>query len=208
MFAENRRLERKMGMLDTISKLYNVKNTIDLSIWEKENKFLEGTGSIILDHDNKIAYACRSERTAEIVFEDFCTKMNFKSILFDAVDQNKHPIYHSNVMLSIGEKVAVICIESITDNNQRSIVLNSLKDTQKEILEISLEQMKHFCGNVIEVFNLENEKCLIMSDDAKQSFTTQQKNILKKHCKLVSSPLQIIEHTGGGSARCMIAEIF
>lgn len=208
MFAENRRLERKVEVLDTISKQYTAKKIIDLTGWEKEKKFLEGTGSIIIDHNNKIAYACRSERTEEIVFTDFCTKMNFKPIIFDAVDENKLPIYHTNVMLSIGENIAIICAEAITDNEQREKVLNSLTESQKEIVEISLEQMKHFCGNILEVLNLENEKCLIMSDAAKQAFTTIQKNTLKRYCKLVSSPLQIIEHTGGGSARCMIAEIF
>ena len=208
MFAENRRLERKAGVLDTISQHFKSKKTFDLTEWEKKNKFLEGTGSIILDRKNRIAYACRSERTEEQVFADWCTKMNFKSVLFDAVDENKNPIYHTNVMLSIGENFAVICAEAITDYEEREKLINSLREARKEIIEISMEQMKHFCGNILEVFNRENEKCLIMSDAAKQAFTNDQINTLKQHCKLVSAPLQIIEHTGGGSARCMIAEIF
>ncbi len=208
MFAGNRRLERKPEVLNTISKHFAALKVIDLSKWEQENKFLEGTGSIILDHKNMIAYACHSERTDKTVFEEFCVKLNFKPILFDAVDENNNAIYHTNVMLSIGEKNAIICSEAILDKQQRETVLESLKGTEKEVVEITFKQMKHFCANILEIKDSKNNNCLIMSEAAFKSFHKHQKEILEKHCKIISSPIQVIEHIGGGSARCMIAEIF
>lgn len=208
MFAENRRAERKQDVLEAIRKHFSADKTIDLTFWEKENKFLEGTGSIILDHSNKIAYACRSIRTDENVFIEFCRLMNFKPLLFNSFDENNKPIYHTNVMLSIGENFAVVCAESISDENERKSVLDSLHQSKKEIIEISMEQMNHFGANVLEVNNIDNESCLIMSESAENTFTTDQKNVIKRYSKIVSSPLQSIEQAGGGSARCMLAEIF
>lgn len=208
MFAENRRLERKPAVLNTISQYFNADKIIDLTEWEKENKFLEGTGSIILDHINMIAYACRSDRTDESVFEEFCSKMKFKPVFFDAVDENGNSIYHTNVMMSIGEKVAVICSEAISEKSKREIVLKSLIETKKEIVEISFNQMNHFCANILEVRNSKNSRCLIMSQTSCESFTESQKEVLNKYSKIISAPLQTIESIGGGSARCMIAEIF
>ena len=208
MFAENRRAERKQDVLGAIRRHYQASRTIDLTSWENENKFLEGTGSIILDHSNKIAYACRSIRTNESVFFEFCKQMNFEPVLFNSFDENKNPIYHTNVMLSIGEKFAVICAESISDEKERKFVLDSLHQSKKEIIEITMDQMNHFCANVIEVDNMDHESCLIMSESAENAFTADQKNLIKQYSKIISSPLQTIEKAGGGSARCMIAEIF
>ena len=208
MFAVNRRHERKQKVLETIEEHFCLHKVIDLTDWENKNRFLEGTGSLILDHINRIAYACRSERTDDIVFEEFYTKMNFEPQLFNAYDENEEVIYHTNVMMSIGENYAVICSESINDNKQRVNIINSLKKTKKEIIEITFEQMRGFCANILEVRNSEDVNCLIMSETAKKTFTNEQREILEGHCKLVSSPLNIIEDTGGGSARCMIAEIF
>lgn len=208
MFAENRRDERKKKVLNTLEEHFNAHKVIDLTEWENKNRFLEGTGSLILDHKNRIVYACRSERTDDIVFEDFYTKMNFEPQLFNAYDENEKIIYHTNIMLSIGEKHAIICAESIFDQNRRAQVINSLKVSKKEIIEISFEQMRSFCANILEVLNVDNEPCLIMSETAKKSYTYEQRKKLEKYCKLISTPLNIIEETGGGSARCMIAEIF
>lgn len=208
MFAENRRDERKKKVLNTLEEHFNAHKVIDLTEWENKNRFLEGTGSLILDHKNRIVYACRSERTDDIVFEDFYTKMNFEPQLFNAYDENEKIIYHTNIMLSIGEKHAIICAESIFDQNRRAQVINSLKVSNKEIIEISFEQMRSFCANILEVLNVDNEPCLIMSETAKKSYTYEQRKKLEKYCKLISTPLNIIEETGGGSARCMIAEIF
>lgn len=208
MFAENRRDERKKKVLNTLEEHFNAHKVIDLTEWENKNRFLEGTGSLILDHKYRIVYACRSERTDDIVFEDFYTKMNFEPQLFNAYDENEKIIYHTNIMLSIGEKHAIICAESIFDQNRRAQVINSLKVSKKEIIEISFEQMRSFCANILEVLNVDNEPCLIMSETAKKSYTYEQRKKLEKYCKLISTPLNIIEETGGGSARCMIAEIF
>ena len=208
MFAENRRAERKPDVLGAIRRHYPTDKILDLTFGEKENKFLEGTGSIIFDHTNKTAYACRSERTNEHLFQDFCKQMNFNPVLFTSLDENNNPIYHTNVMLSIGERIAVVCAESIRDEGERKQVINSLQKAGKDIIEISFDQMKLFCANIIEVYNLANENCLIMSDAAKNAFTPQQMEVIKKYCKIVSSPLSTIERVGGGSARCMIAEIF
>lgn len=208
MFAKNRRHERKSQVLETIEEHFRSHKVINLTQWENKNRFLEGTGSLILDHNNLIAYASRSERTDITVFEDFCTKMNFKPVFFDAFDENENLIYHTNVMLSVGEKQAVICAEAISDSFQRQKVLESLRSSKKEVVEISFYQMRQFCANILEVQNIENEKCLIMSEAANKAFTKSQKDILENQNKIVSSPLQTIEYIGGGSARCMIAEIF
>lgn len=208
MFAENRRAERKPDILGSIRRHYPTNKTIDFTYGENENKFLEGTGSIILDHTSKIAYACRSVRTNEDLFYEFCKQMSFKPVLFNSFDENSNPIYHTNVMLSIGESLAIICAESITDEEERKSVIDSLLKTKKEVVEISLNQMKHFCANVLEVYSLDHENCLIMSEAARSAFTSDQKDVIKRHCKIISSPLQTIEQVGGGSARCMIAEIF
>lgn len=208
MFAENRRLERKSQFLKIIEEHYSAHKVIDLSVWENKNRFLEGTGSLILDHNNRIVYACRSERTDDIVFEEFYTKMNFEPQLFNAYDENQKNIYHTNVMMSIGKSIAVICAESIVDEKRRENIVNSLKKSKKEVIEISFEQMRSFCANILELHNSENENYLIMSETAKNAFTDSQKEILDRHCRIISSSLDTIEQTGGGSARCMIAEIF
>ena len=208
MFAENRRKERKPHVLETIEKHFSAHKIIDLTVWEEKNRFLEGTGSMILDHNNRVAYACRSERTDDIVFEEFYTKMNSEPEIFNAYDEEGRNIYHTNVMLSIGERYAVICAESITDEKRRDNILNKLSMSKRDVIEISFEQMKSFCANIIEVRNSENDNFLIMSKTAKKAFKEEQMNILEKHCKVISSPLDSIELAGGGSARCMIAEIF
>ena len=208
MFAENRRFERKMQVLETIEEHFRAHKVIDLTEWENRNRFLEGTGSLILDHNNRIVYACRSERTDDIVFEEFYTKMNFEPELFNAYDENNQIIYHTNVMMSIGNSIAVICAESIVEEKRRTCILNRLRNSKKEVIEISFEQMRCFCANIIEVRNWENENYLIMSETAKRAFTIEQKGVLEKYCKIISAPLNSIEETGGGSARCMIAEIF
>ncbi len=208
MFAENRRLERKSGVLKTIEEHFSAFKVINFTEWENKNRFLEGTGSLILDHKNRIVYACRSERTDDIVFEDFYTKMNFEPQLFNAYDDNQKIIYHTNVMMSIGENIAVICSESIIDKRRRENVVSSLINSKKEVIEISFEQMKNFCANILEVRNSENNNYLIMSETAKKAFTNSQKKVLEQHCEIISSPINTIEQIGGGSARCMIAEIF
>lgn len=208
MFAPNRRQERKPAVLDYLKKTCKPERIIDLTHYEQENEFLEGTGSMVIDHKQKIVYACRSERTSETVLKDFCDQMNFNYILFDAFDSIGHPIYHTNVMLTIGEKLAVICSSAIENPKERNIILSRLQDTGKEIIDITKEQVNRFAGNMLEVRNSENESFLIMSGSAKKSLLPGQINRLSAYTTILAPELIVIETNGGGSARCMLAEIF
>lgn len=216
MFAENRRKERKSEFLDVIKKNFEVKRLIDLTYWETDGLFLEGTGSMIFDRDNKTTYICRSPRSSEKVISDFCKKTDYKSVVFDAVDQNGNPIYHTNVMMCIGSKVAIVCLEAIVDSEEnkaagissRQNVSASLKAAGKEIMEISFEQMNNFAGNMLEVHNEKGENFIIMSATARKSLTADQVKFLNsKFSRILSPHLDTIEENGGGSARCMMAEI-
>ena len=208
MFAENRRQERKPAVLEYLNNTYKPYQTFDLSEWESKNLFLEGTGSLILDHKAKIAYACRSPRTSDEVLRDFCNKMGFTALIFDSVDGKGNPIYHTNVMLTIADKYIVICADSIKNDNERKAVLDSFIRNGKEIIEISHEQVNNFAGNMMELVNKDGESLLIMSARAKDSLKSEQIENITKYSRIVAPDLEIIETNGGGSARCMIAEIF
>ena len=211
MFAENRRLERRNDIVCFLKEKFNVSNVFDNAVFnEKNNKFLEGTGSMVLDRVNRIVYAALSERTHRDLLNDFCKKINFLPITFTSFqDYNtKKIIYHTNVMMSICENFVVICLDSIKNSSEKNNVLNSLNLTKKEIISISLEQVNNFCGNVLEVKSSSNENLLVMSTKSFNSFSKSQKKIINRFCKIVHSPLDTIEKYGGGGARCMIAEIF
>ena len=208
MCAENRRKERKEVFLDAIKKNINLKNTIDLTSWETKNKFLEGTGSMVLDRVNKIVYACRSPRTCEEVLDDFCQKLGYKKILFDAKDEKNNIIYHTNVILCVAENFAVICLDAIKDEQQKAIILDSFKKTNKKVIKITLDQVKNYAGNLLEVKNEKGEKFLVMSEAAFKSFTKEQINEFEKDCKILHPNIECIETIGGGSARCMLAELY
>lgn len=208
MFAENRRQERKEIFINEIKRNTNIKKVIDLSKYENENIFLEGTGSLVLDRDNKIMYACKSPRTNEKLIDILCKELNYKYILFDSVDKNNNPIYHTNVLLSVTSDYAVICLDSIKDKKQKETLINSFKETGKEIIEISFNQLEHFLGNILELRNNDNEKLLVMSSTAKDSLNSFQYNKLISKYKIISPNIKTIETLGGGSARCMIAELF
>jgi hypothetical protein len=207
MFAVNRRAERKEQVLKKIREKFNVKQEIDLSGYESQNLFLEGTGSMVLDHDNRIAYACRSPRTDQKVLNDFCAKMNYTAVVFDATDGNGQPIYHTNVLMCVADRYVVICLESITDIQQQKIVTDMIVNTGKKIIPITLHQMNQFAGNMLQVENNDGEKLLIMSSQAYESLATDQLQELSRFNRIVHSPLTTIESNGGGSARCMMAEI-
>lgn len=207
MFATNRRAERKENVIETITKEFEVKKRIDLTGYEKDDLFLEGTGSMVLDRDNKIAYACLSPRTSEKVLEDFCGQMSYKAIVFHATDNNDHAIYHTNVMMCVADKYVVICLDSIKNKSERETVISAIKETGKEIIDISLNQVDHFAGNMLQVENNKGEKLLVMSSQAYTSLTNEQKTQLEAYNKIIHSSLTTIETNGGGSARCMIAEI-
>ena len=208
MFAENRRLERKPAALEAIEDNFKVTRTVDLTHYEEEGLFLEGTGSMILDRVNKIAYACESPRTSKVVLQDFCEQMGYSPVLFKAVDAGGAEIYHTNVMMHVGTEVAVVCLDAIQDPEQRAKVEDSLKSTGKTIVDISLDQMGHYAGNMLELRNQDGAPCLVMSLSAYESLTDEQIEFLESKMTLITPDLDCIEKNGGGSARCMIAEIF
>ena len=208
MYAVNRRFERKPALLKLLKEKYNIEETINLTHYEKENMFLEGTGSMVLDRENRIAYACLSPRTNIDVLDDFCRQMKYLPVVFEATDKNNMPIYHTNVMMCIADRYIVICLESIKNKMQKDSLKSTIRMTGKEIITINFNQMQHFAGNMLQVRNMEGETLLVMSSQAFQSLTKAQVKKLEKFNPIIHSPLTTIESIGGGSARCMMAEVF
>ena len=212
MFAENRRSERRESVLDQLeSEGFNIKNIIDYTSAEDDNLFLEGTGSLLLDRVNRKAYCTLSERANEELFIEFCEDFEFTPIVFTAnqtVDGNRTPIYHTNVMMCLGETFAVICLASIDDKKERKNVIKHLKEDGKEIIDINEKQVNNFAGNMLQVKGKDDKRYLIMSQAAYDTLSPAQIKTLEKHTKIVSISLNIIEACGGGSARCMMAEVF
>ncbi len=213
MYAENRRLERREDIIQKLREDGFVINEIkDLTSAEKEEKFLEGTGSMILDRINKIQYAAISVRTHPDVVKQFEDAFGYKSVLFTANQSYEGwrlPIYHTNVMMCIGDEFSVICLDSIDNLNERQAVVASLEDNGKEVIEITEEQKEHFAGNMLQVENGAGEKYMVMSSAAYASINDKQKaSIFKYNKSIIHSSLDTIESLGGGSARCMMAEVF
>ncbi len=208
MFAVNRRLERKPHVLSAIAEKFRVENTIDLSAYEQQQLFLEGTGSMVLDRENKIAYACLSPRTDIQVLNDWCNKAGFRPVAFTSVDSKGDPIYHTNVMMCIADRFAVICLDSIPNETEKRSVIETLQDTKKEVIEISFDQMNHFAGNMLQVQNTSGERYLVMSSQAYNSLTAEQIKRIETYNSILHSDITTIETNGGGSARCMMAEVF
>ena len=208
MFAENRRKEKKQHVLEILKDKFFISQVNDLSKYENETQFLEGTGSMVLDRDNRIAYACISSRTDKNLLNEFCDLIHYSVVNFFSKDMNGVDIYHTNVMMCIADKFAVICLASINEESERESVIKSLTLTNKEIIDISLQQLNSFAGNMLQVNNTTNELLLVMSTQAYRSLTADQINRLEKYNRIIHSPLDTIETAGGGSARCMMAEIF
>lgn len=211
MYAENRRLERRDDIIEGIKQKFQVTDIINFTDWEKKGCFLEGTGSIVLDRQNKKAYAAISERTMPEVLEDFCDEAGFDPVSFHAyqtVNGKRLPIYHTNVMMCLGEQFAVVCLDSIDDLEEREKLVEALEGTGKEIIEISEEQKEQFAGNMLQVLGKNDQRLVVMSSAAYNVLSKDQKARLSKHGKLVHSDIHTIEKLGGGSARCMMAEIF
>jgi hypothetical protein len=212
MFAENRRFERKESVVEAIEeKGFSIKHVVDYTEAEQENLFLEGTGSIILDREYQKAYCALSPRADEQLFIEFCEDFDFFPVIFSAyqtVNQKREKIYHTNVMMCIGSTFAVICLDSIDDKKERKNVINHLKKDNKDIIEITEDQVNQFAGNMLQLLGKNNTPFLIMSQSAFDSLRADQLSKLEKHTKIISSSLQTIEACGGGSARCMMAEIF
>lgn len=207
MQAVNRRLERRKDIIDMLKAQFAISVVDDLSHFETEQKFLEGTGSMVLDRQNKIAYACLSPRTDREVLAEFSEQSGYSTVEFHAVDSSGKAIYHTNVLMCMGEEFVVICLDSVTDGAEREILVDSFHITGKEIVEITMPQMNAFAGNMLELMNDKDEHLLVMSARAYHSLTSQQINSLEKYCKLIYADLSTIETNGGGSARCMIAEV-
>ncbi|SOD14879.1 citrulline utilization hydrolase CtlX [Pedobacter xixiisoli] len=207
MHSPNRRQERRKDIIDELGKTFEVGHLTDLSFFEQQHLFLEGTGSMVLDRTNKIAYACLSIRTDKEVLENFAMLSGYEVVTFQAVDESNFPIYHTNVMMCIGEKFAVVCLDSIKYTEDKIAVLESFKATKKTVIDISFEQMNHFAGNMLEVKNKDGESLLVMSEQALKALHGTQLTALSTFSKIVTAPIYTIEQNGGGSARCMLAEI-
>ena len=212
MYAENRRLERRPEVIKFLEdEGFNIDNIVDYSSAESENKFLEGTGSMILDRENRIAYCSISKRSNEDLFIEFCEDFEFTPVLFNSyqsVGDKRLPIYHTNVMMCVATNYVVICLDSIDDKKQRKNVSNFINESGKKIIEISENQVESFAGNMLELLNDKGDSILVMSKSAESSLSEIQKNSIKKYSRIVSSNINTIEVCGGGSARCMMAEIF
>ncbi len=213
MWAPNRRKERRDDILSALIKEhgYAIRRKIDYSYFEVEEKFLEGTGSMVLDRKNRIAYACVSPRTHLHLLSEFCQEFGYRPIVFIAsqmIDGGFAEIYHTNVMMSIGEDFAIFCADALKNTWEQKDIINIIRDTGKEIVYISEDQCNHFAGNMLQVKNQQGERILVMSEQAHQSLLPEQISQIKKYTDIVCSPLSTIEACGGGSARCMMAEIF
>jgi len=212
MFAENRRLERREDIVDTLEEQgFLVTEYMDYTSAEEDNIFLEGTGSLLLDRANQKAYCALSPRADEELFIEFCEDFDYGPIIFEAyqtVNGERKLIYHTNVMMCLGETFAVICADAIDDKKERKMVLDNLKADGKEIILITEEQVNNFAGNMLEVRGDKDKRYLVMSKAAHESLTDKQIETLQKHAEILSSNLDTIEACGGGSARCMMAEIF
>lgn len=208
IYAPIRRLERREDIVARLEQRFNYTKRIRLEESEADNLFLEGTGSMIFDREHGCVFACRSIRTDESLLDKFCEFNTCKKVVFDAVDEQGMAIYHTNVMMAIGETFCVICLDSIVDLDQRKMVVQKLKDYDKDIVEISYAQMNSFAGNMLQLRGSEDKTYLAMSSQAYESLTPAQIKQIESHTNILHSPINTIETSGGGSVRCMIAEIF
>ncbi|OUT71263.1 MAG: hypothetical protein CBB76_04810 [Crocinitomicaceae bacterium TMED16] len=213
MFANNRRKERRQEVLDLLTQQhgFRIDRIMDWSKHEDVGLFLEGTGSMILDRPDKIIYAALSERTSKELLKQYSREIGYELVAFRSYHNAKHKevlIYHTNVMLCVAQDYALVCLECIKELTERKAVMDSLKKTNKTIVELSLDQIDHFAGNMLEVKNKANESFLIMSSRAYKAMNDAQITQIQQHSQIIHSPLTTIENYGGGSARCMLAEIF
>jgi len=208
MFAPNRRQERKLSILEEIKKKFAIKSIHDLSKYEKSGRFLEGTGSLVLDRQNRLAYACLSPRTHAEPLEEFCRICDYKPVVFHAETADGTAIYHTNVLMCLGDCFVVICLDSIKNEEELKLLIGQFQESKKVIIEINMKQLHHFAGNMLQVKNRDGEPLLIMSTQAFNSLSLEQVNELDSFNRIIHSPLDTIESAGGGSARCMLAEVW
>jgi hypothetical protein len=206
MQAENRRAERRTDIIDDLAQRFHVSRIIDLTAFEAEGKFLEGTGSLVLDRMHRVAFACLSPRTDPDVLAEFSRQTGYRTVSFHA-EANGKAVYHTNVLMCIGETFAVVCLAAVTDPDERHRLRQELIGLHKQIIEITVEQMNHFAGNMLVVNTIRNQRLLVMSTAAYQSLTPKQIGLLDDMATILHADLSMIEGNGGGSARCMMAEV-
>ncbi len=207
MQAENRRLERRPEIINDLAEHFHVAKVVDLTHFEQEGKYLEGTGSMVLDRMHKVAFACLSPRTHPDVLAEFSEQTGYRTVVFNAADATGKAVYHTNVLMCIAETFAVVCLSAITDPDERLMVRQELEGLNKRIIDISLDQMASFAGNMLQVLTQKGQKLLVMSTRAFESLTPKQIDLLDDYATLFHFDLSMIEGNGGGSARCMMAEI-
>lgn len=208
MFAPNRRIERREDIIDTVGETFDVKRRYTFEHYEEDEMYLEGTGSMLFDRDHKIVYACLSQRTDARLLDKFCVLVEYQRMVFHAVDRNGLPIYHTNVMMAIGEDFAVLCRESIKNPDEIKELEEFLERTGKEIIDISYDQLESFAGNMLQVRNDTGQTFLVMSKTAHDSLDESQIEALSAKTQILPIDISTIEYYGGGSVRCMMAEVF
>jgi hypothetical protein len=209
MKTPNRRVEKRADIIETLKNKFKVKEVVDLSDWEAKDMALEGTGSMIFDHDNKLVYACLSPRTEKEILLNYAARIGYKPIIFNAFKKNGQAQYHTNVVMCVGEDFVVICLQAITDVAERNMVKDTIKKSGKALIEISMSQLeKSFAGNMLQVRNAKGDKFLVMSERALASLNDEQLEEIQNHTDILAAPIFMIEEIGGGSARCMMAEVF
>jgi hypothetical protein len=208
MLAQNRRLERGLPILEKVKSKFQINTILDYSDREKADEFLEGTGSIVFDYQNRIAYACRSARTHDSVFNDVCKKLGYKPVLFDAVDEQGLPIYHTNVLMCVGTHFYVLCLDAIKSDSDQETLLDLMAQTNHKVVAISYGQLRSFAGNMIEVKTQSGEAVVLLSEKAFNSLLPGQIDAISKQADLLPLQINTIEEFGGGSVRCMVAGIF
>ncbi|MEZ4851789.1 MAG: arginine deiminase-related protein [Bacteroidia bacterium] len=206
--AENRRLEKRKDIVETLSELYPNPEVIDWSEFEEKELFLEGTGSLVLDRYHEIAYACISQRTHQEVLDAFCQLTGYKPVAVHGFDQDGEEIYHTNVMMGLGIGFAVVCLDAVRDPEEKAMLQNSLESTGFEIIPLTFHQMNNFAGNLLQVMAEDGTPYVILSQRAYDSLTDSQLAVMRRNSKVLPVPLDIIEVIGGGSVRCMMTEIF
>jgi hypothetical protein len=205
MLAPNRRAERKKTVIDAVKKFREVGEWIDFTHFEQGKQFLEGTGSLVLDRTNKIAYAALSQRTHPHLVKLFCERLGYRPLMFEAADAAGREIYHTNVLMCVAAEYVVLCTEAIKNTDS---LFESICETGKTIIPITFDQMNHFCGNLLQLETDKGEKVLVMSDQAYLHFSPEQIEQLSHFNRIIHVPLTTIETLGGGSARCMLCEVY
>lgn len=208
MQAPNRRQERRPAVLAAVAQQFEIREQVDLSSFEVQDAFLEGTGSLVLDHEHRIAYACHSPRTHPRAMAAFCARTGYRAHWFHAVDSQGVPIYHTNVMMCVGRTLALVCLEALPDAAERSVLAQALAASGKQVIEISRAQMHAFAGNMLELRAADGRPVFALSQRAWASLSEDQQSRIAGYARTVLAPIDTIEHLGGGGARCMIAEIF